>query len=357
MGDLAESTGGFLLANRNDLQPGMERVAGDLQGYYEVAYAPPPAPTTAASGRSRSRWPARECGAGPQRLLRAASGRRCALPRRAAPGQRSRGQDPTSRFRVAGAGPPVRQGPEGREQVLAFEVPLAKVVPDPGQEEGDLRGAAHGPGPGQGRRGPDPRALPRRLPPAGAGGNTRRHPARSAALLRRAYRVGRRTLRGRGGGARPHERQDQRLEEPRLEVPPANCRLRSLEPTVVRRIEPADASNPEATPCRWRASAWSRTSTAPRHRGHQRPGGPALRVYGRPQGPPPQLTLEFVRDGAVVARATPDLPPRGEGRAAGVRGHVPGRVFKPGPYEVRVTARRGEVVLQEKARFTLLAGS
>ena len=60
MGDLAESTGGFLVANRNDLQSDMERVAGDLHGYYELAYAPPPAPTTAASGRSRSRWPARE---------------------------------------------------------------------------------------------------------------------------------------------------------------------------------------------------------------------------------------------------------------------------------------------------------
>ena len=35
----------------------------------------------------------------------------------------------------------------------------------------------------------------------------------------------------------------------------------------------------------------------------------------------------------------------------------PAAGFKPGPYEVRVTARRGEVALQETTRFTLLAGS
>jgi VWFA-related protein len=40
LGDLAESTGGFLIANSNDMKAGMERVAGDIIGYYEVVYAP-----------------------------------------------------------------------------------------------------------------------------------------------------------------------------------------------------------------------------------------------------------------------------------------------------------------------------
>ena len=35
LGDLAESTGGFLIANSNDMKAGMERVAGDIVGYYE----------------------------------------------------------------------------------------------------------------------------------------------------------------------------------------------------------------------------------------------------------------------------------------------------------------------------------
>ncbi len=40
LADLAEGTGGFLIANSNDMEAGMDRVAGDIVGYYEVTYAP-----------------------------------------------------------------------------------------------------------------------------------------------------------------------------------------------------------------------------------------------------------------------------------------------------------------------------
>jgi hypothetical protein len=40
--DLAESTGGFLIANSNDLRGGLDRIAGDLSSYYEMAYAAQP---------------------------------------------------------------------------------------------------------------------------------------------------------------------------------------------------------------------------------------------------------------------------------------------------------------------------
>lgn len=38
--DLAQSTGGFLIANSNDLREGLDRVATDLASYYELAYVP-----------------------------------------------------------------------------------------------------------------------------------------------------------------------------------------------------------------------------------------------------------------------------------------------------------------------------
>jgi VWFA-related protein len=38
--DLAESTGGFLVANRNDLSSAIERVGADLRSYYEIGYEP-----------------------------------------------------------------------------------------------------------------------------------------------------------------------------------------------------------------------------------------------------------------------------------------------------------------------------
>jgi VWFA-related protein len=40
LADLAESTGGRLIANTNDVRHGIERAVGDLRGYYEVVYAP-----------------------------------------------------------------------------------------------------------------------------------------------------------------------------------------------------------------------------------------------------------------------------------------------------------------------------
>lgn len=44
MMDLATSTGGFLIANTNDLRVGVRRIAEDISDYYEVAYSPPPHP-------------------------------------------------------------------------------------------------------------------------------------------------------------------------------------------------------------------------------------------------------------------------------------------------------------------------
>ena len=37
---MAETTGGFLVANTNDLRKGLERVTADLREYHEIAYTP-----------------------------------------------------------------------------------------------------------------------------------------------------------------------------------------------------------------------------------------------------------------------------------------------------------------------------
>jgi VWFA-related protein len=40
LADLAESTGGLLIANTNDMRANLSRTVGDLAGYYEIAYSP-----------------------------------------------------------------------------------------------------------------------------------------------------------------------------------------------------------------------------------------------------------------------------------------------------------------------------
>jgi VWFA-related protein len=42
--DLAESTGGFAIANTNNFKPGAERIAADIAGYYQLSYTPPSSP-------------------------------------------------------------------------------------------------------------------------------------------------------------------------------------------------------------------------------------------------------------------------------------------------------------------------
>jgi VWFA-related protein len=48
--ELAESTGGVMIANTNDLGKGLDRVTADLSSYYEIAYAPQ---STEADGKFR----------------------------------------------------------------------------------------------------------------------------------------------------------------------------------------------------------------------------------------------------------------------------------------------------------------
>ena len=40
MADLANSTGGFLISDSNDFRPGIQHVAVDIRGYYELPYIP-----------------------------------------------------------------------------------------------------------------------------------------------------------------------------------------------------------------------------------------------------------------------------------------------------------------------------
>jgi hypothetical protein len=41
---LAESTGGFLIANTNNFKPGVDKIVSDISAYYRLTYEPPPSP-------------------------------------------------------------------------------------------------------------------------------------------------------------------------------------------------------------------------------------------------------------------------------------------------------------------------
>ena len=51
---LAEGTGGFVIANTNDLLGGLQRISKDQNEYYLLAYAPPESAREAATDQGES---------------------------------------------------------------------------------------------------------------------------------------------------------------------------------------------------------------------------------------------------------------------------------------------------------------
>jgi len=72
---------------------------------------------------------------------------------------------------------------------------------------------------------------------------------------------------------------------------------------------------------------------------------------------PPRLELVFRRDGEVVARAEPKLPPPGDDGRIVWLGSVPWSKLPPGVYDVEATARQAGATAVERSRFEVGAGA
>ncbi len=228
LSDLAEGTGGFLVANANDFGKAVDRLAADIRGYYEIQYSP-------AAGQLRRRLPADQPQGRPQgrrppvppRLLRPAPQRpdRPAVRDAALPGPL--GPDASPRLRPPGGGAPLRPRARGHRDRRRRRGPARRGRLRRRQEEEDLQPAAHDARRSEGRRGPRRRALQRRVPhlrpprPARGGEAVERRPAaRRAPRLRQVHPRDRlpgqghrqdehraRELRGAGRGQRPAAQQ------------------------------------------------------------------------------------------------------------------------------------------------------
>ena len=163
---LAEETSGALIANKNDLGPGLvDRVTADLASYYEIGYAPAPstpdghfraiAVKTARKGltvHSRSGYFALpDTDAAPLMPFE--------LPMLAA----AAADPPPHRVRLRGCGLPVRPiGEGGSAHAHDRGADGTRHVPGEPQDP-EVRAAVHGHGPDQGSHGPGGAALQRSL--------------------------------------------------------------------------------------------------------------------------------------------------------------------------------------------------
>ena len=353
LSDLAEGTGGFLVANANDFGKAVDRLAADIHGYYEIQYAPAVVSFDGAFRRIAVKVARKDVVLQSRRgYFALPPSDQIILPYEMPLFMALSAPAPRHDFPHQAAALHFAPEPDGAETSVVVEVPLARGRLRRRQEEQDLRAAAHDARGGEGRRGARRRALQRRVPAlrpprpargreavergAAAHGPPRRRPVHARDRLagqehgqdeRRAHEL-------RGAGRRQRPAAQQPLPPP--EGGPAARRRPALgRPVPLRGHAPRPA---------------------PRRAGE--PGGDAEPVLLRAPVPAsrvetPKLTLDFVRDGKIVGRAQPPLPaPDASGRIAYVGG-VPSGSFPPGAYEVRLTLTQGTARVTESTRFEL----
>ena len=361
LSDLAESTGGFLVAETNDLRRGLERVVSDLRAYYEVGYTPP---NPKADGRwraisvevsrprvvvrTRRGYYALPAGAPvvlPYELALAEALAASPMPRdvehRAA----------TMRFAGGGA---------GTETLVWVEVPLAGL--SFAQDGTTYRGRVSVLGLVRDDKGKLVARLSHDTPIEG--------PLAELGSARQRKTVVKRTLLLPPGRyvleTAVEDRESGRIGARRtaFEIPVPGPAL-SLGSVLIVRADEVGSHGPD-TPEPARQRDTGDAILDPLRAGSLRAtpmlgpsmpeGTPAvsllLSLYASPSASP-EVELELRRDGQAVVHAKPELPgPDAGGRITYV-GSFPIRSLAPGGYEVWVRGRLGDAEVTEATAFTI----
>jgi hypothetical protein len=353
---LAESTGGFLIANTNDLRTPIKRIGAELANYYEVSYTPAP---REYDGKFREIK---------VKLLRPDAAAQTRSGYFALPPNEGRGPSVVG-FEMPLAGLSAAKLPrefdyrattlrfesnaEGTHYTLLLEVPIANLTFNADQEKKMYR--AHF-------------ALLALLKSADGGVAQKfsqdyplEGPLERLEALKRGNVVFVRSLRLAPGRytleSAVHDREINRLSARRsiLVVAPASASLAMSSVAVIKRVDPVDANvkDPD-NPFRFAEgkiipnlgdtilpTAGSKVSfyfiVYPAAGAHEQP----------------RLTLEFLLDGEVIARANPALTsPNEQGRIPYIA-TVPVETFKSGRYELRAVVQQAQQAVEEHAFFTI----
>lgn len=353
--DLSASTGGFLIANTNDLGNKMQNVAADIGSYYELAYTP---------------------------QARKYDGKFHALAVKVArPGVRlqtrdgyfdlpSIGRSPVLPYEMPmlaaiNAAPLPRAfdyravafrfgvNSDGQQHTLVMEVPLANFTFVPDKEKKVYRARFSLMAIIKDAEGRVVHKLSQDFPLEGA--LERLEAVKSGnVILTHSYWLlpGRYTLE-----SVALDRQTNKTSARRsvFVVTPPKEGLRMSSLSIIKRIErlAADAQTAD-DPFRTPSSKIVPFIGEPTLRA----GAGGLPVYlvvypAKDVSEPAQLTLEFMLDGKVVGKAVPELPaPDDQGRIPYVAS-IPSQSFKPGRYEIRAVVRQGGSATEEHAFFIL----
>jgi VWFA-related protein len=349
MAELAEGTGGFLMANTNDLRVLLKRASEDLNSYYEISYVPAdPAydgkfrkisvkvnkPDTHIQARSGyfSLPPLEGQAVYPHEvpLLKAVAER--PLPR---------GIDYRASFLKFKAEPTQLQ------TVLAFDVPLKNITFARDKERNLYRTHVSLLVLLKDATGRVLKKYSRDVPFEGSLDKLEAFQQGHFIYTRpMILPVGRMTLE-----TAVLDQQGQRVSAARSAYFAAGTgpALGLSAVTLIRRVEPmSEAPDPE-DPLQFKGG-----KITPSLGETVRTGKGAMLplyfiVYPAPgAAEKPVLTMEFLKDGQLVASGTPDLPPPNEAGVIPYIAETPIESFPGGEYEVRVTVKQGSATAQER---------
>ena len=360
--DLAESTGGFLVAETNDLRPGLERVMADLRAYYEVGYVPP-------NPKADGRWRAISVKVSrPGVVVRTRRGYYAMPP----------GAPVVLPYELALAealaASPMPRDVEHRAATLRFaggeaetELLVWVEVPHAGlsltRDETTYRGRVSLLGQVKDEKG----TLVARLSHEAA----IEGPLAEIEVARQRTTVVKRTLRLPPGryvletAVQDRESGHVGARRSAFEIPTPAPAL-SLGSVAIVRADEVSPPGAEAPGSSGEPAAGGITND-PLRAGHLKAtpllgrsfpeGTPAvsllLSLYAGPAAGRPEVELEFRRDGQTVAHATPELPAPDAGGRVTYVGSFPTGSLGPGRYEVWARGRLGDVEASEATAFTI----
>jgi VWFA-related protein len=354
LADLAEGTGGFLVANANDFGSHVGRLAADIRGYYEIQYTPAVVNFDGGFRKIAVKVARKDVVLQSRRgYFALPPSDQIVLPYEMPLFMALSASTPAHDFAHQAAALHFAPGPEGTETAVVVEVPLAAVdfdvdkkkkifsqrlttlavvkdaegrVVERFSDEYPLSGPLD-----QLEAAKQSNAVLRRLVPLASGKYT----------LETASQV-------KGTGKTSIERAS-------FEVPAGGSGPQLSSLCLLRRADPLPADAPPSDdPFRYEGTRLVPHLAGPVSQAATPNLSFFARVYPAPGADTPKLTLDFVRDGKIVGRAQPPLPaPDASGRFAYVGG-VPSGGFPPGSYEVRLTVAQAGAKAIERTSFELV---
>jgi VWFA-related protein len=354
LSDLAEGTGGFLVANANDFGKAVDRLATDIRGYYEIQYCPAVVAFDGGFRQIKLKVTRKDVVLQSRRgYFALPPSDQIVLPYEMPLFMALSSPNPPHDFAHQAAALHFAPGPEGTETSVVVEVPLSSVefTVDKkkktfGQRLTTLAVVKDGAG----------RVVERFSDEYPLAGPLEQLEAakQSNAVLRRIVPLasGQYTLETvsqvRGTGKTSVERVT-------FEVPPAGDGPQLSSLCLLRRAEPLPADAPPSDdPFRYEGTRLVPHLAGPVSQAATPNLSFFARLYLQDGGEPPKITLDFVRDGKIVGRAQPPVPAAdASGRIAYVGG-VPSGGLAPGAYEVRLTFAQGSEKASSSTRFELV---